>query len=531
MYKIMLADDEGIVIDSLKFIIEKNFEGRCEVESAKTGRSVIELAERFRPDIAFMDIQMPGINGIEAMKEIRKMNSSIIFVVMSAYDKFDYAKEAINLGVLDYLNKPFDVDMIVSTLTKAINIIDDEREKRRNELMIKEKMETVVPVIESGFIYSVLFQENYADDTENYKTLLGIKEDHGYMMVLAAGDAMEGDVLTNPVGTGIKIQSEYSKVREILKDNFKCIVGPLLSNKIICFVPCTLSSTDYNERVSIIEKCRILMNELSEKTGAQYRVGIGSVQQLNALGDSYREALGALKFSNAGVAHAKDLPVGCAYEEDYPIDTEKQLFDSVEHGDVEKTSICAENFFRWMEDTYPDRLTDVQLKCLEFVLWAEHLAYESGGMTYHFTYRTDYLPQITGFSDFSQLRKWFVTKISEATRNITAKKEEKSTGIVSDAKIYIDNNYDKDISLDDVSRNVDVSPYYFTRLFKEETGLTFLEYLTNIRIEKAKKMLSDSELSMKEICAAVGYSDPNYFSRIFKKNVGVTPTEYKSDRI
>ena len=71
MYKIMLADDEGIVIDSLKFIIEKNFEGRCEVESAKTGRSVIELAERFRPDIAFMDIQMPIMNGFEALAEIR----------------------------------------------------------------------------------------------------------------------------------------------------------------------------------------------------------------------------------------------------------------------------------------------------------------------------------------------------------------------------------------------------------------------------------------------------------------------------
>ena len=92
MYKIMLADDEGIVIDSLKFIIEKNFEGLCQVESAKTGRKVIELAESFRPDIAVMDIQMPGINGIEAMREIRQMNKSTVFIVMSAYDKFDYAR-------------------------------------------------------------------------------------------------------------------------------------------------------------------------------------------------------------------------------------------------------------------------------------------------------------------------------------------------------------------------------------------------------------------------------------------------------
>ena len=94
MYKIMLADDEGIVIDSLKFIIEKEFGDICTVEYAKTGRSVIELAESFRPDIAIMDIQMPGINGIDAMKEIRQTNTNTVFIVMSAYDKFDYAKEA-----------------------------------------------------------------------------------------------------------------------------------------------------------------------------------------------------------------------------------------------------------------------------------------------------------------------------------------------------------------------------------------------------------------------------------------------------
>ena len=161
MYRIMLADDEGIVIDSLKFIIEKEFGSECMVEYAKTGRSVIELAENYRPDIAVMDIQMPGINGIEAMKEIKANNRNIVFIVMSAYDKFDYAKEAISLGVMEYITKPMEKTRIVAALRKAMEQIDRERERRSNDLLIREKLENVIPVIESGLIYDILLQEHF----------------------------------------------------------------------------------------------------------------------------------------------------------------------------------------------------------------------------------------------------------------------------------------------------------------------------------------------------------------------------------
>ena len=116
----MLADDEGIVVDSFTYILKEEFGDEVMIESAKTGRSVIELAERFRPDIALMDIRMPGINGIDAIKEIRKRNTGIIFIVISAYDKFGYAQEAINQGVMDYLNKPVDRNQLIMTVKKAM---------------------------------------------------------------------------------------------------------------------------------------------------------------------------------------------------------------------------------------------------------------------------------------------------------------------------------------------------------------------------------------------------------------------------
>ncbi len=525
MYKVLLADDEGIVTDSLKFIFQDTFEGQCEIRTSKTGRGVIELAETFRPDIAFMDIQMPGINGIEAMKEIRADNEATIFIVLTAYDKFDYAREAISLGVLEYLNKPFSRADIEGAMRRAMAQVDAARKRRRNELMIREKIETVTPIIESGFIYSVLFQENESE-TEKYRMLLGIEAEYGFMVVITADEPDSAG--ENPVGTGVRIQSQASKLREVIRGHFNCVAGPLLSNKIICFFQSKTPETDYSSRVSFIERSEVLIKELGERFDAAFRIGIGSVEPLSSITDSYKQALEALDFTDAEVAHVRDLPVGCAYEPDYPIELEKRLFAAVSHGDAGMTTDLAGQFFDCVRHIYPDAFVDAKLKCLEFVLWAEHLAYESGGMTYRFLHRSEYLPAINSFGDFDPLRKWFVEKMGQAARNIATKKEEREDGVIETAMNYMKENFVLDLSLDEVSSRVDVSPYYFSRLFKEETGATFMEYLTGLRVERAKELLRDPSMSVKDICAQAGYTDPNYFSRIFKKAEGVTPTEYRA---
>ena len=188
MYKLMLADDEGIVRESLKFIVDKEFPGSFETFEAKTGRHVIELADEVRPDIAFMDIRMPGINGIDAMKEIRRTNPNIVFVVISAYDKFDYAKQALNLGVIDYINKPFDKAQIVAVLKKAMVEVDRVREQRTRELEIKEKLDSIVPIIENGLIQDLLSHEHFKENIEEYKKILEIDEKYGLMLAIVGGD-------------------------------------------------------------------------------------------------------------------------------------------------------------------------------------------------------------------------------------------------------------------------------------------------------------------------------------------------------
>ncbi len=457
MYKIMLADDEGIVIDSLKFIIEKEFGSECMVEYAKTGRSVIELAEKFRPDIAIMDIQMPGINGIEAMKEIRQNNNNMIMIVMSAYDKFDYAKEAIKMGVLEYITKPMERTRIVAALRKAMELVDKERTRRSNDLLIKEKLETVVPIIESGLIYNILLQEHFTEDIESYRTILSIEKNYAYMIAIVCGDEQEGNHMTNAVGSSVRMQRHYQEVRECLKEYFNCIVGTVMANKLAVLVPYEQNQMNYNERIELIEKSRELVRKMRKKTDISFRLGIGKVKELTKLAESYNEALNALLITTGSVVHVDDLHLGCDYEDNYPIHLEKKLFEEVEKGEINNAVSTARAFYDRIVEQNPERIMEIRLKVLEFSLWAEHLAYESGGMTYRFDSRQDYLPAIMGMTNLEELKNWFLEKIMNACQNILSKRTEKSTSIIETAKEYIRNNYGKDISLDDVSRVVKYS--------------------------------------------------------------------------
>lgn len=530
MYKIMLADDEGIVIDSLKFIIEKEFGDLCRVEFAKTGRSVVELAENFRPDIAIMDIHMPGINGIDSMKEIRKNNNKVIFIVMSAFDKFDYAREAIKLGVLEYITKPMERDKLLEVLKKAMSIVDKERENRSNDLRNKEKLETVVPMLENGLIYDILLQEHFTEDIFNYKNLLGIGEEYAYMLSLVYGESQEGNYMTNAVGSSVKIQQQYYAVREEIKECFQCVTGPVMANKIAVLVPYGRERMGYEERTDVINRARKLVHMLSERFNVNFRVGISRVGEFSKLREAYDEAVNALLMTTGSVAHVEDLPIGCNYEEDYPVQLEEQLFEETEKGNTDRALMAARSFFDWMIENHSDDIMDIRLKCLEFVLFAEHKAYEKGGMVYRFRNRRDYLTTMMSMEDYEQMRNWFMEKISICCQNILGKRKESSNNTVYMAKEYIKANYNKMLNLDEVSYYVNISPYYFSKIFKEETGENFIDYLTNIRIEKAKELLGGTEYSMKEIGIMTGYSDPNYFSRTFKKKTGVTPTEYREGK-
>ena len=527
MYRIMLADDEGIMLESLKNIILSNFGSECEIACAKTGRAVVELAESFRPDIAFMDIQMPGLNGIQAMKEIVKFNRNMIFIVITAYDKFHYAKESINLGVLEYLTKPVNKKVILEVCMKAMRKVDEARKKRSDDLKIREQLETVIPMIESGYIHSILLQDDFHTYQDNYRKFLNIEKDFAFMIVIEFGDNDENGVLTNAVGAGVRAGKFYRELREIAKEFFNCVVGPVMGNRVVLLIPHDTEKVEYEERVEIISRTRNLVHKLEYRIDSKFRGGIGRIRSFESVRESYTEAMQALREGSSHVVHINDVPIIREYDGEYPGNLENCYYQRTLEADYAAASAAANQFFDWMLEHYSDCREDIEVKVLELVMQVEYRAFQRGGIKYGFRYRAGYIRDIKNCSGYEELRRWLLEKTEVVCRGMKTTKEVESESVVSRAKDYIDENFHKDISLDEVSRVVDISPYYFSKLFKQEEGVNFIEYLTKKRMQNARQLLKNPSFSIKEICVMSGYSDPNYFSRIFKKYEGITPSEYR----
>lgn len=526
MFRILVADDEGIMLEAIKNIIQSNFGSDCEIVCVKTGRAVIEQAGSFRPDIAFVDIQMPGLSGIQAIKEVRKFNPSIVFIIMTAFDKFSYAQEAVNLGVMEFIMKPVNKKKILETCVKAMHQVEEARQKLSDDLKIREKLEIVIPMIESGFIYNVL-QDDSDILNNGYAEMLDIQTSYGFMMVLEFGDSIESGTMTNAIGVGVRVSKYYAMIREILKDYFDCVIGPVMGNRLVLFLTFEEEKMRYEERVEIITRTRNMIHKLENSADIKCRGGIGSVKPLTAIRDSYKEALKSLRESDSHVVHITDIPNVADYDGEYPLELEHMYLQRGAKGDREGALSCANEFFDWMLVHNNNNRSNIEVKILELIMRLEKKAFEGGNLRYGFRYRENYLSELREAADTESLRLWFQEKTRDICDCISTARDREYENVVSRVKAYINENYAKNISLDDVSRMVDISPYYFSKLFKQEVGENFIEYVTGVRMKHARHLLEDPKYSIKEVCVMSGYGDPNYFSRIFKKYEGMTPSEYR----
>ncbi len=523
MIKLLIADDEPIVISSIRFIVEKYVDGVEVVGSARSGKEAIEKALELKPDVLFMDIHMPGINGIEAIRRIQEHHPDIIFVIITAYEYFQYAKEAVNLGVSEYLLKPINKNSIIKTLQEAGTVIRSRRDRLKQETALVEKISKILPHMEGQFIYSRLLQSELVEDLDFYEDLFGMKLTSGYVMVA---------VLDNP-GTKSKEESLVSSLmKQELYENFSmalksvssCLIGLPLFDQIVVYIPGRGSTDAYEDRNCAIEIAKAVM----EKTGDGYRVGIGRKYHLEHFYESYQEACMAANFSGGDrITHFEDIQLYKPEPEPYPYAREEMLLHKFMLGDLQGALALFEDLYTWLSLNYRNDHQRIKSKLIELFILTRRTVPATGARSEE----NDFLHHLLKTDNIFEIKIEYVNYLKSTVTQLQECRKKELNGLTLKATQYIEENYCNNISLDDVARHVNMSYHYFSKFFKESTGINFMDYLTDLRIKRAKEFLTETGLSIKAVSYETGYSDPNYFSKIFKKHTGLTPTEYRHNAV
>lgn len=534
--KILIADDEPIAVESLVYIINKNFDNVDIIGTARTGKDAVEQSIRLHPDIVIMDINMPGLNGLEAIKKIRRVNSSISFIIITAYDYFDYAAQSVSLGVEEYLLKPVKESKLVETLSLIIKKVGQGKEKMKESLQQEENLILAIPAIEASFIYSLcMFGENKGE-LERYCKLLGYNNTGGYVLILeflrkeddyieACNDnSSESQVLNDNI---------YEEYRSILKSICKCIVGPIMTNQIIVYI-FDDKNNNYEQKMSSLKLARKILRRTLKTYPSTY-IGIGKYyESVSDAKCSYRQAYHALSHLHNLKNNIDDDPISnhILHEDDIRETQEvlntdfdqlidEQFFSKIPYeveNDIERRF---NNIFDKSASEDNMDLNTLKNRMINIIIgfvkrWEDVIT------DYYFVLNG--IIQASSKEELHGICKQFLNEVLPYVCNSS---QQKVNSIIEKANSYIENNYSGNISLELVAREVNLSSYYFSRFYKDETGINFIDKLSNVRIEKAKELLSNEDLSIKDVSYKVGFTDPNYFSKAFKKITGVTASDYR----
>ncbi len=520
MYSLMVFDDEQIVIESVKHIVDNEFANIRVTQTARSGREAIEKVRMERPDIILTDIRMPGINGLEAVKEIKKIHHNIKFIIMSVYEYFEFAQQAVELGACEYLTKPVNRARLVETLERITRELDEERRKFDQELETKEKLDKMLSVLEHSFIYSLLLSREA--DIGRYKELFDIQCETGYIFILTFGERpLEEQEVA--LGDSVQNQKFYTFFRDCLKYKSKCIVGPVMLDRVVVYVAQN-ADDEYTQRVEAISYIESIVQKVEHKYNMKFKVGIGKIHHDRDILISYQEALKALNHTEGQkIIHIDDIAPNISNMGFEMFAEENRLIKAIEKGDPQLCLSILTDMFGKYDNIMGQE--GVRNRFIELVIVAHRLAIENG-VENDIEY-SGYLTQLLSCTSTIEFEQMLIEKISGIARRISRSKEKTIGYIVDKANKIINERFSQELTLDDISKELYISPQYFSRLYKQEMGVNFIEKLTAVRMENAKKLMKNSELSIKEICYLSGYSDPNYFSRLFKKYEGISPSTYQ----
>jgi two-component system response regulator YesN len=517
MVRILIVDDEEIVLASSKKLIQSNLEDIL-IETAQNAREAMIKMDQFRPQIIMTDIKMPGMNGLEFIERIRKQDQQSKIIIASAYDHFEYAKEAVKYDVEEYVLKPLTKQKLIDVIQTAMRKIDEEAEKRHSEIDHMERFYQSVGLVESNFFNSIALNRNYMKHIIHYRALLDIALEKGYFACIefSSLDFSASMEAINAYHQKINTCSEDLKTR--LKFNISALVSSPFLNRI--FIYAELDSRDKG-----MPFWQQLQQELMERFGLRLRIGIGSVEAIADISASYEASMLVLRQSDDAVAtlHGNVETVSTAIFDQAFLDLYEDFYTKRKR--FKPTLRLFEfEFMKLLKNS--STLGHAEASLVELYILIRHLCFASNVITPARYHDKGDLLTLINKTPVAKIQH-FERVVNEHFELYSRIRRGEYNDITLAAVEKIQKRFKTEISLEALADEIKVTPQYLSKLIKDDTGITFKEYINELRIEEAKKQLRQPDSSIKTVGFDVGYNDTSYFIRTFKKYEGITPRDYQ----
>jgi YesN/AraC family two-component response regulator len=519
--KVLIVDDEVYIREGLRTLIDWSEVGFDEVLEAKDAMEAMRIIEQSPPELILTDIFMPQISGLEFAKNVRSKYPFIRFIILTGYEKFEYAKEAIEIGVVKYLVKPIFPAELKETVAEIRNELEMERQSRNwSELMTRQLVE-YKPIVVEKFWDDLLSGAVAApDEIRKRAEMADIPLDESSYY----GIAVEINQLENV----FLLYGERNlplvrfAIRNVLKELHADTLLHLLDYSDTILAGMMSGTPDRNEWQRSLDTVKKTLK-------IDVNLGIGNpCHSLSMVRQSFLEALDGVRYlsliGHSGILDYREIPPREENQVAYPYREEKELLEMMQYRDhvnYQAVEDFVQNIIR--QNSSPQA---IRLAFLQFLGAVYRKAHEFGIDTVPpFLQSAMRLEQL---SSNREIKQFICELLEDMIRRRGSLHASYVSQLVNQAKVMIEEHYnDPELSVTRIAQKLCISPNYLSRIFHQQTGMTCVEYMTKFRIEKAKKILLTTKYKNYEIAGMVGYANAHYFSFMFKRYTGCAPSEYR----
>jgi two-component system response regulator YesN len=532
MYKIIVVDDEALIREGIEELIKWKDHGFDFIGGYDNGQDAMEAFEQQVPDVVLTDIYMPFLDGLELTRQIVSKYPYTKVIMLTGYDDFEYAQQAIKLRVYDYLLKPFSANQLRSVLDKVKLEMDEEFRQKEDFNKLKIQLNQSLPLLKERFLEHMVTSHLKKEEIDEKLVFFNIQLSGACCIALVIDVDDFGERSKSQTVTEQELMrfAVYNIVEEIMGKQKGGIVFRSRDDKITTILSSDDLNSVYKSAQDLAEESRQCVEKFLKFT---VTIGIGTpCSSLQEIAISYQRALDALDYrfllGKNKVITIADLEGNAGSRAEIYPEWEKRLILAIKTGTGKQVSGMIEEWVQNLKLSFiPMQRCYIYIQKVSVSLMnvLDELGEQELEM---FVNPINPFAEMYTFKTLDEIELWLKDICKKVIICISAKRIDISKLKVVMAEAFIKDNYPNEtLSLNDVCLHVRISPSYFGTVFKMHTGQTFVEYLTRIRVDKAMELLKYTSLKTYEIADKTGYRDPHYFSLIFKKNAGVSPTDYR----